>query len=384
MKFTCTQTNFFQGLDIVSHVAAKNTTLPILNNVLIKADNGVIDLITTNLELGIKCQVRGKVDVDGSFTVQSKLLSDFVNLISTETVDVVLEKDSLEIKSSNNQTSIKGTPADEFPLLPEIEKKDPFICQGSDFSAAIGQVIFAVASSETRPEISGVYMKFENGSVVMAATDSYRLAEKSIRCGGKESKEVIVPSRALAEIQRIINNVNSTLGIGANDQERGNLEIYFQDNQIMMSYHNIELVSRLIEGTYPDYRQIIPKNTKTISVIDVADFVKANKTASLFSRMGIFDVNLKFNSEGLTASASNAMLGESQVQISAKTSGDDNSIILNHRFLNDGLNNLGSTAVQFSMNDSSTPCILRPVESLDGDKAVVKSDYLYIVMPIKQ
>lgn len=384
MKFTCTQSNLAQGLSIVSSVAARNTTLPILNNVLIKAEKGVIELITTNLELGIKCQIRGKVDIDGSFTVQSKLLADFINLISSDTVEMTLVKESLKIESEKNQTSIKGSAADEFPLLPEIEKANPFVCKAGEFSAAAAQVLFAAANSETRPEISGVYMKFENGSLVMAATDSYRLAEKAIRCGGKESREVIMPSRAVGEIQRMINSVNAELGISASDDTKGNLEIYFQDNQVLVSYYNVELISRIIEGTYPDYRQIIPKTYKNVAIIDVSDFAKAAKTASLFSRLGIFDVNMQLAENKIMISASNAMLGESQVELEAKTEGAPNKIILNHKYLMDGLNNLGSTAVEFSMNDESSPCALRPVESLDGDKAVAKEGYLYIIMPIKQ
>lgn len=384
MKFTCTQLNFSQGLDIVSHVAARNTTLPILNNVLIKAEKGTISLVTTNLELGIKCQIRGKVDDEGSFTVQSKLLSDFVGLASTETLDLSMEKDFLKIKATNTATSIKGSPAEDFPMLPEVVKKDPFLCQASEFSKAIGQVIFAAANSETRPEISGVYMKFENGSLVMAATDSYRLAEKVIKCGGKESREVIMPARALGEMQRIINNVNSSLGLSGSDQAKGELEIYFQDNQVLMTYHNVELISRLIEGTYPDYKQIIPKSAKTSAVIEVSDFTKAGKTASLFSRMGINDVTLEFTKEAMAVSAANAMVGESRIEVESKVSGEVNKIILNHRYLNDGLSNLNSSYAQFSMNDSASPCTVRPVETLEGENTVVKEDYLYIIMPIKE
>ena len=182
MKFTCTQENLSQGLSVVSHIAAKNTTLPILNNVLLRAEKGVITLSTTNLEMGVYCTLRGKIDTEGTFTVGSKLLSDFVNLLGTETVEISQVADAVEISTEKAHTSIKGQSAEEFPLIPSLNVDQSFSCSPKELIEGLSQVLFATAHSETRPEISGVLMKFENGSLIMTATDSYRLAEKSIKC----------------------------------------------------------------------------------------------------------------------------------------------------------------------------------------------------------
>ena len=181
MKITCTQENLNQGLGFVSHIASKNTSLPILSNVLIKAEKGSLSLTTTNLEMGINCLVRGKIDKDGSYTVSSKLFNDYVSLLPNQKIEIELKDDFLEIKCEDQDTKIKGNSAEEFPLIPQVEKKNPYICKISDLLNALSQVIFAVSVSETRPEISGIYFNFSDNVLTLTATDSYRLAEKKIK-----------------------------------------------------------------------------------------------------------------------------------------------------------------------------------------------------------
>ena len=378
MKFTCTQENLREALGLVSHTAAKNTTLPILNNVLISAQNGVISFSTTNLELGISCVTRGRVEQEGSFTVQAKLLTDFINLVSAETINLELEGDVMHVHGQRSQTAIKGSPSEEFPMIPEIKKENAFTCEPKELLNALSQVLFSTSHSETRPEISGVYFKFENGSLIMAATDSYRLAEKSIKCSGVESKEVIIPSRTLGEVCRVLQE----LGDEVAEQEM--VEIYFQDNQVQIHFKNTEIISRLIEGTYPAYKQIIPQTSRTNAVVEVSSFLKATKTASLFSKLGVFDVRIQIDNGLLTVASDNAQLGQSKVDIEATTTGEINTIVLNHRYLVDGLQNISSTYVQFSMTDEASPCVMKPLEQLESGEAVVRNDYLYIIMPIKQ
>ena len=373
MKFTCTQENLALGLATVAHLAGKNTTLPILNNVLIKAENGVVTLTTTNLELGVRCTVRGRVESEGSYTVQSRVISDLVSLASSKSLDIALVNDSLEVNGESNQSSIKGQPAEEFPSLPEIERKSPFSCK------ALSSVIGFVSNSETRPEISGVFLKFMNGSLVLAATDSYRLAEKSIKCGGVESREAIVPARTMAEVQRVVGGSAKQV-----PDDESNVEIYFQDNQILFIYQNIEIVSRLIEGTYPDYKQIIPKTFKTTALVEIKDLLKAAKTSSLFSRAGVNDVNLELREKEIKVFANNSNLGSSSQVIEAKVEGGPNKIVLNHKYLLDGLNVLNSTVAAISMNDEASPFVLKGAETLSKEKPVISEDYLYIVMPIRQ
>lgn len=387
MKITCTQENLKRGLNIVSHVASKNTSLPILNNVLIKVERGVVNLITTNLEMGIRCLVRAKIYKDGSYTVNSKLLSDFISLLSNEKVDMELKEDALEVWTANQETKMKGDNAEDFPLIPQVEKKTPHICRIEDLLKAFTQVLFSVSVSETRPEISGVYFNFSGKNLTIAATDSYRLAEKKIKLSEevKEEKEVIIPAKTIQELFRILSSLS---GSGSGEEESADLEkieIYFEENQVLFVFNGVELVSRVIEGQYPNYKQIIPTNYKTRAVVNIADFIKAAKTASLFSRSGIYDVNLELKESHLIVSSTNNQMGESKSKVGGKIEGENNKVVINYRYLLDGLQNIDSTDVIFEMTDAANPCVLRPAESLDEkNEAIAAQDYLYIIMPIKQ
>jgi DNA polymerase-3 subunit beta len=358
MKISCTQENLNQGLNIVSHIASKNTSLPILNNVLIKAEKGILSFITTNLEMGIKCQVRGKIEKEGTYTVNSKLISDYINLLRNQKIELELKNDTLEITTEQQVTKIKGNSPDEFPLIPQLDQKNPYQCAVDDLVKAFAQVLFAVSVSETRPEISGVYMNFSEGTVTLAATDSYRLAEKQIKLKdkAKTEREVIIPARTAQELLRILGSAQQAEIEDA--KEASNLvSIYFEDNQVLFSFDNIELVSRIIEGQYPNYKQIIPANYKTKGVINISDFVKAVKTAALFSRTGIFDINLEFKDGNLVVSSTNNQLGENKSKLAGSIEGDDNKVVINFRYLLDGLQNIDSTDVIFEMIDPANPCI---------------------------
>jgi len=387
MKITCTQENLKRGLNSVTHIASKNTSLPILSNVLIKVEKGAVSLTTTNLEIGIKSLVRAKVYKDGSFTVNSKLLTDFISLLPNEKVDLELKDDVLEVWTENQETKMKGDSAEEYPLIPQVEKKTPYSCRVEDLLKAFTQVLFAASVSETRPEISGVYFNFNDNNLTITATDSYRLAEKKIRLSekAKEEKEVIIPARTIQELFRIL---SSCSGVPISEEEPGNLDkvdIYFEENQVLFVFNNIELVSRIIEGQYPNYKQIIPTNYKTKAIVNIADFVKAAKTASLFSRAGIYDVNLELKEDKLIVFSTNSQMGESKSRVNGKIEGDNNKVVINYRYLLDGLQNIDTTDVIFEMIDAANPCVLRPAESLDEKKeAIASEDYLYIIMPIKQ
>lgn len=379
MKISCTQENLNQGLFVVSHLATKSSTLPILNNILIQASSNTIKLSATNLEIGVSCAIRGKVEAEGEFTVQSRLLADYVSLLPKERVDIEAPKDTdtnqvIKIKCKNHTTKIKGQPATDFPVIPQVDRGTAFKVGVEDLHRALNQVVFAVSISETRPEINGVLFNFGNGVVVLAATDSYRLAEKTItlsKQSNTETKRVIVPAKTLQELQRILGSLKDPAAI-SNVEE---IEIYVSENQALFVLGDIELVSRLVEGQYPDYRQIIPQQARTKSVVDTTELVKATKTAGLFARSGIYDVKLEFGA-GLVVSSTNTQLGENISELDAKLDGDKNSTVLNYRYLLDGLQNISADKVQIELVDNSSPCVLRP-----DDKS---QEYLYIIMPIKQ
>ncbi|OGF34805.1 DNA polymerase III subunit beta [Candidatus Falkowbacteria bacterium RIFOXYA2_FULL_35_8] len=360
---------------VTGHLANKNVNLPILNNILLEAKNETLKLSTTNLEIGISAVVRGKIDQEGVFTVDSKLLADYVSLLPNDNVDIELLKDDfLNIKCKNNNTRIKGIVSEDFPVIPEIEKNNPIKINIKDLKNAISQVIFSVSNNETRPEISGVFMNFNGqpGNLTLVGTDSYRLAEKTLKIESNgEQKAVIAPVKTLQEVLRILGLIKD----GAESAET--MDIYLSENQILFSINGIEIISRLVEGNYPDYKQIIPVESKTNAIVSTSELVKVIKTTALFSKIGIFDINLEFlpANNSIVISSNNIQVGESVSEVESVMTGEKNNTTLNYRFILDGLNSVDASEVEISLIDNNIPCLIRPKD----DKS-----YLYIIMPIKQ
>ncbi len=367
MKFSCLQENLNKGLAHVGHLASKNVSLPILNNIMIQCENGAIKLSATNLEVGVNTIIRGKVEAEGKLTIPARTISDYVSLLSDSKVEVVSEGLELKIATKNARTTIKGQSADEFPLIPKIEHKNPYQVHTKDLKKALNQVVYAVAQDESRPEISGVFFSFSGNYLTVVATDSYRLAERKIKLvqPAKETVELIVPTRTIQELTRII-------GEGAET-----VEMYFTENQILFVCEGIELISRVIEGRYPDYKQIIPQEHKTLATFDKEEMIKAVKSAALFSKSGINDVSLKIQPDKhqLVVASTNAQLGESITEVPAEIEGDANEGVFNYRYLIDGLQNLDVDGVMLALIDGANPGTLR---------AKSGTDFLYIIMPIKQ
>ncbi len=381
MHVLCTQENLWHGLSAVSHIAGKNTNLPILNNVLIKTEEGGVRLLSTNLEIGISCLIRGKVEEPGEFTLPARVLGEYVSLLPKENVHISIADGQATIKGGNNETKIKGEEASEFPTIPTIEKTNPLAVNVSDLSQAISQVIFSTSMSETRPEISGVLFTYnpETKQLILAATDSYRLAERKINvsAGGAEAKRIIIPAKTLQEVLRILSNAKKT------SDEAGLVQIYSTDNQILFVYDNIELISRVIEGQYPEYQQIIPSSHGTQAIVGVDDLVRATKSASLFVKSGINDVSLELKPESeIIVSSLNAQVGESTQVITANISGSQNALVLNYRYFLDGLQAINTPEVVIEATDNNTPVILKPV--LPSADEGIDKNYLYLIMPIKQ
>ena len=374
MKFTCLQENLNFGLQTTGHLINKNINLPILNNVLVELKDNILHLSSTNLEIGIKCAVRCKSEENGSFTVDAKLFSEYVNLLPNDQVNVNLEKnDFLNISCKGQNTKIKGIDSADFPVIPSLEKINSYKVSISEMKKAISQTVFSVSTSDSRPEIGGVLMSFNKlnkGNLFLVGTDSYRLAEKRVAISGSEDeKEIIVPLKTLQEVLRILSNFKE-------NKEVNEMEIFVGDNQILFCLDNIELVSRIVDGKYPDYRQIIPQSSKTTVIVNRAELVKTIKTVALFSKVGICDISLDFNQEkGLVLKANNIQVGESVGEVDVIFEGQNNQMVLNYRYLLEVLNNIDAEEVKVSLIDNNVPCSIMAKD---------KTDYLYIIMPIKQ
>lgn len=376
MNFACTQENLLQGLSLVSHISGKNANLPILGNVLLKTENGGLKLSTTNLEMAVSAMVRGRVEQPGEFTVPAKLLQDYVSLLPSGKVELVLNGDNLEVKADGSTTSVRGMPSSEFPLIPRLAKQGGYRLKADALRTAISQVAFAVSSSESRPELGGVacYLHgFDQANkLTMAATDSYRLAERVLELEpGSAATEMkcIVPAKAMQEVARILSAYKDDVGMPEA------VEWALTDSQMVMTYGNVELISRLIEGSFPDYRQIIPQAFKSTAMITRTELAKAIRAASLFSKQGLFDVHFELSDGALKVSSSDTGTGTHSTTLKVETEGDGNKVTMNFRYVSDGLAAMGTEKVKMRLIDGMNPVELCPAE---GD------EYRYIVMPIRQ
>lgn len=374
MKFITIKENLKQGLAIVSHLTTKNINLPILNNILIKAKKEGIELISTNLEISINHFLRGKIDKEGEFTVDSRIINEYISLFPDDKVEIETTDDELKIKSKNYKTKIKGQLSNDFPVLPKNEEKEYFNVKIIDFKNALSNVIFSVANNDNRVELSGVLFSFKNGLLTLVGTDSYRLAEKNIKyeADNNNDKSVIVPAKTIQELIRILNNFKFEEQLENND----NIKISLTENQIFFSFGSTNLTSRIIIGNYPDYKQIIPQKEKTLIIINKDSLIKAVKTAGLFSKTGINDIGLNFSGNKTIISSSSSQTGENFVELESDNKGEDNEIFVNYKYLLEGLNNINSETIVIKIIDNNTPCLLQTEKNEDN--------FLYLVMPIRQ
>ncbi len=380
MKLTCTRDNLYRGLSVTSHLGGKQVDLPILGNVLMKAGGGSLTLTATNLEIASSCLVRGKVDRDGEFTVPAKLFFDFVSLLPSEQVDLEVVDDVLQVRSGGFSTKINGLSASEFPLIPTLQDGQMYKFSASELREGITGALFAVSTNESRPELSGVSLRVHDaavgtGKATLAATDSYRLSERIVDVqGSSEARAVIIPARTLAEVSRVIS-------VSKDDVDTPEqIEVTIAENQILFRFGSIEIVSRTIDGRYPDYRQIIPTAFKTDAKFEVGTLIKAIKTASLFSRTGLFDITLTFtpSKKVISVRGADTTRGENVGECPAELAGVDNAVTVNYRYLLDGLQALAEPEATLQVIDGGNPCLLLPA----SDAAKKRSQY--IVMPIKQ
>ncbi|MBT3817258.1 MAG: DNA polymerase III subunit beta [Candidatus Magasanikbacteria bacterium] len=375
MKFICTKENLIHALQIVSGIASKPGHLPILAHILIQATESGVTLTTTNLEISIKTHIRAKVEKSGSFTVPAKMITDYVNLLLDDQVEITQEGMELLIKSGNASTKIKGIPDDEYPVIPEIVEQSGYVIPAIELKKALSKVVFAAAKNEIRPELSGVYCGFfvrEKKGVYFATTDSYRLSEYYLPLEQTgEEYESILPAKTAYEVVRLLTH---SLSKGEKEQ---NVRLWVSEGQLVVRYGQYELISRMIDGSYPDYTQIIPTTFNTSAQVSGAVLKSSIKQASLFVTSGVNAVSFKVDpvAGSLSVSSMSSQAGEHESQIDVQVTGDENSILLNYRYVLEGMQHMDTDEIMFEMNSADSPCVFRPK---DGEA------YLYIVMPVRQ
>jgi DNA polymerase-3 subunit beta len=374
MKLSCLQENLKRGLAVVGHAVAGKSTLPVLSNILLATDEGRLKLAATNLEVGITAWIGAKIEEEGAITVPAKLLSDVVGGLPNDKINLELDArtQTMNLTCARFEANIKGIEADEFPVIPTIADRQPTVSFPPDLlRETVDQVAFAAATDDTRPVLAGVLMRLKGRTATFAAADGFRLAVRTIELPEPvvEPLDVIVPARALIELARIIGDVE------------GGVEVTITPSggQILFHTESMDLVSRLIDGKFPDFERIIPSQYATRTVLDTQEFTKAVKLASYFSTTSANIVKLTMESGGdlgpgkLVISSNAAEVGNNKGALDGMIHGEGGQLALNVKFLAEALNAIKTPQIALETQTAQNPGVFKPVGA-DG--------YIHIVMPM--
>jgi len=366
MKLIILKNNLLEGLGSVEKSVSDNANLPILKNVLLKVEDNKITLVSTNLELAIKHYVSGKIIEKGEITVPFNIFANIVRNLNVERIDLENKDRDLIIKTDNYEALIQGQDTGEFPIIPRINNDQNFISLKTDvLKQALAQVIVATQYSDIRPEISGVYLNYQNNFLKLVATDSFRLAEKTLNQDQFKSTlsefEVIIPFKTAQEVLRIITDSET--------------KVFIDPNQILFKTEAQEVTSRLISSRFPDYQAILPKETKNEAMISRAEFIGALKLTSVFAGRAN-DIVLKVgeNKKNLELSSRDSRLGQNRYLIPIKLRGEKFSVAFNWRYLLDGLKIYSAEELILGVNSPDRAVAV---------KSLAEPTLIYILMPIK-
>jgi DNA polymerase III subunit beta len=373
MNVSVMQENLARGLGIVSRAVSSRATLPVLANVLLKTEESGLKLTATNLEIGINCWVPGKIEEAGEITVPAKLLTDLVASLPNQRIDLQLSaKDrTLKVTCGGSRSSIKGIDADEFPVVAAIGEAPVTSVDGRALRDALGQVVFAAASDESRPILTGVLTKLVGDTMTLAAADNYRIAVRTVKLEKPVSPEmsIVVPARSYAELMRILPDAETPIEITITPNK----------SQVLFHVEGIDLVSRLIEGQFPNYEPVIPQSHASRAVLDREAFLSGARRASIFARDSANIVKIEFggessNGDGVSISAHAADVGDNADTLEASVEGSPTSIAFNARYLLDVLANLGTDEAALELSGPLAPGVVR---------GVGKDDYVHVIMPVR-
>jgi DNA polymerase III subunit beta len=374
VKLVCTQKALAEGLATVDRAVPTKSPLPVLANVLLATEEGKLKLVANNLEMAISSWIGADIADGGAVTLPARLLSDFVTSLGGGDVQMALKPGTktMNLKCGRYEANVNGMDAADFPAVPSVDEGTRCRISAKTLRTAISQVAFAAATDETRPVLSGVLLTIEAEELTMAAADGFRLAVRTAPLleGLAEKLSVIVPARALIELSRILPDSEDPVEIGATPNQ----------NQVMFQYPGLMLVSRLIEGQFPDYQRIIPQQYQTRIVLPVSDFLQATKTASVFSRDNSNIVRISATPSGdelapgrVDVLASSAEMGDNAGQLDGSVEGDETQIAFNVRYLRDALEAVNSGEVALEITGPTSPGLLKPVAG---------AGHLHVIMPM--
>lgn len=381
MKLTCTQENFKKAIYNTERVVGKQITLPILENILLETEGGMLKVSATNLEIGVSLKIGAKIEKEGKITIPAKLIGNFTaNLPGNDTIELEVVESVLKISSGEYKAQIKGMGAQEFPIIPDMEGEFLFTLPLQKSKEFIGKLMPATAIDNTRPELTGINVLFFENEVHLAATDSFRLAEAIIPIKKTKPEEydllisknnsAIIPAQTVAEILRIA------------DEETDEIQVAMEENQIFFQIGVVKIVSRLINGKYPEYKHIIPQKFETEARIEREDLNRAVKVAGIFTNSKSGEISLHINSKEkkITIQSQAEEIGENIAHVLADVTGPEQKIAFNPRYILDGINSVTSLRLSLMANDGSSPVLIKMID--DKSKKPLK-EFTYVVMPIK-
>lgn len=365
MKISCTQENLSKAVGVVGRVVGTRSTLPILSHIFISTENGRLKVVGTDLEIGIVANIGAKIEEEGAVTIPARLLADFVVNNKDETINIEVSDNKISLSSDHFKAHLSSLSPEDFPLIPEIKDSQNIKVSAKEIKELITKTVFASAIDETRPVLTGVLIKTEEKTLILAATDSYRLAEGKIDLGENPQKQIsaIVPSRTMQELARLIGPTEKTV------------EIAISENQISFTLSSLKIVSRILDGPFPDYTQIIPKNISSHVEIGLEKLVNALKLSLSFAREVSNNIKVKIEpQQDIQIIATSPQIGDSISTLEADTKGDKLEIAFNARFLLDIISVLDSEKIVIEFSGKTSPAIIRP-----------KNDqkYIALIMPLR-
>ena len=394
MQAVCLQQNLSKGLAIVGRAVATRPTLPVLSHVLLTAEGSQIGLAATDLEVSVTCRIGAKVEEEGKITVPARLLTDLTGALPPERIDLGLQDHTLHVACDRNEADIKGIDAQEFPLIPAVSKIDD---TGEDQAVSsetpewefdpillrqmISRVVIAASTDESRPILTGVYARFEDDTLTLAAADGFRLSVCTTRLPTPVSEPigVVIPAKALRELLRVSKDEKQPIGMSVNPS-RSQVLFHLHGNAgAIEGVSDIDLASQLIEGNFPKYRQIIPQSHTTRTILNTEAFLKACKTADIFARNEAHVVYLAIkpdNEQGsgrVVVTANSVEMGNGEIELDATVEGEPTDVAFNVRFLIEALSVIDAERVALETSASATAVALRPLGS---------DDFTHVIMPM--
>lgn len=373
MKTKILKDGLKQALSVVERATAKNPTLPVLGAIALVVKKNILELSATDLEMGIRYKLLAKTEKEGGVAVPSHLFSQFVGTLEEKEVSMELQEGGLQINSKEQQTSLKTLPLDDFPIIPSLQGEEIAVeLETKAFCAGLSQVIGVVGQNQVRPEISGVFVSLNKDGIKLVATDSFRLAEKILSFNKTQPLETsfILPQKTAKELLGILGDF------------QGIVKLYSSPTQALFDYSpkevgspSLQIVSRLIEGEYPQYQDVIPRDFVTKARIRKQEFISSLRAASIFSgKLQDAKVVVDPKKKGIEISSQSADSGKHNSFLLCDVTGERLEVSFNWRFLLEGLSNIKGEEVEIAFAGEDAPALLRPI----GEE-----QYLYVVMPVK-